>query len=520
MLSQGVSQQQSKQSSLPEFPRLRGLFRIGAPDRLPACAVVLALFLAHGVVLPARYGFLDDYTLLYGAKSDPSSVTDHILGGGRPLFALGYRLVFPLVDDIAGLRLIRALTLVLTCVVALVVVKLLRSVGTSPWTAASTGALLFVLPSTQVSVAWATMFIVPVAMLLGLCASVALQREVLISGRLRPRGLALPAVLLSLAVISYQPGAMAFWLGLAVLVFGQDAVRQDLSVLRRLWVANVAVFSVALVLGFVVLKLGVAYEGVSGARAGTVTDVAGKIGWFFTEALPRPLDPWSLTPRLEVVAAVTALLVVGLGVLRARSAALRVLTFVMAGALTVLSYVPNLLVAENWASTRTMVALMPMVALLTTFAARSVLRSVSLALPIMFVRLIEPALLGLAALAFTGHASQQLQAYFVEPQQAELAAAEQAVDRQPASGELVVLRSDWFDTVAPFPYYDEFGIPSSCQEDPAVGMTQLLYEEKTGGFRAVRFVERADATSRPQVSAVLDYADVLNGIVTTGPSFK
>lgn len=502
-----------------DLPRLRGLLRFGAGERLPAAALVLLVLLAHAVVLPARYGFLDDYALLYAAKTDPAGMTDHILGGGRPVFAATYLFLFGQVDEIAGLRYVRGLALLLTCLVALVLYRLLRSVATSPWTAAATAALLCVLPSTQVSIAWATMFIVPISMLFALSASAALQREVLTSGAVRPRALVLPALLMSLAVTSYQPGAMAFWLGLAIVVLGRAAVRDDLRLLRRLAVANLAVFTVGMTVGFVVLKVGIARLGVSGARAGTVTDVPGKLEWFLTEAMPRPFDPWSLTPRLEVVAGVAVLLLLGLVLLDARSPGRRALTVGLAACLVVLSYVPNLLVQENWASTRTMVALMPMVALLVTFAARAVLRTVLGLVRAGASQVVEPVLLGLVALAFAGHAAQLLQTYFVVPQEAELAAAEAAVQRQAASDEIVVVRSDWFDSIAPSEHYDEYGIPSSCQPGAALGLTQLLLEEETGQFEdGLRLVERTELPTGPQTAPVIDYADVLRGAESAAPT--
>lgn len=493
-----------------DLPRLRHLLRLPAADRWPAAALALVVVMAHVVVLPARYGFLDDYALLYAAKADPAGITDHILGGGRPVYAATYRLLFGHVDEIAGLRYVRGTTLVLTCLVALVLYRLLRSAGTSSWTAAATAALLSVLPSTQVSVAWATMFIVPISMLLALSASTALQREVLSAGAITLRGLALPALLISLAVTAYQPGAMSFWLGFAIAVLSRPALRVDLSVLRRLVVANLAVFTVGLVVGFVVLKIGIAYEGVSGARASTVTDVPAKVEWFFTVAILRPLDPWSLTPRLGVVVGVALLMLIGLALLEARSLGWRVLTLGMAGALIVLSYTPNLLVEENWASTRTMAALMPMVALLATFAVRAVLRTCLGLARVDALPVVEPVLLGVVALAFAGHAIQLLQTYFVTPQTAELAAAEAAVGRQLASEEIVVVRSDWFDSIAPGEYYDEYGIPSSCQAGAALGLTQLLFEEETGEFKdGLRLVERTELPTGPRATPVIDYADVL-----------
>lgn len=499
----------------PQLPPVKWLLGTGKSDRCPLAGLFALLVLAHGAVLPARYGFLDDYTLLYQSKVNPGSMTSHILGGGRPIFALTERVIFSQVDDIGELRLVRALALVLTCSVGIVLYRLLRSVGTASWTASGTSALLLVLPSTQVSVAWATMFIVPISMLFALSASAALHRALLASDTFRLRVLLLPCALMSLAVTSYQPGATSFWLGFAIVVLGGGVgMREDLYRLARIIGANLLVFAVGLVVGFVVLKVGVAAYGVQGVRAGTVTDVAGKVEWFATRALPRALDPWSLMPRAHVAAATLILLLLGLALLEARRPWQRIVPVALALSLIVLSYLPNLLVAENWASTRTMVGLMPMVALLVTFALRAALRGALREAGDMLSpeagRLAEPVLLVLTAATFAVHALQVVSVYFITPQTAELAAAERALATHGDVTNLTVVPSHWSDSVAPTEHYDEHGIPSSCQAGAALGLTQLLLREQTGSFApGVRVVDRTDLPAGPLTVPVMDYRAVL-----------
>jgi hypothetical protein len=502
----------SRVQDLDARPRRHRLVDLAAAHRGrgPAIALVLLLAGAHGVVVASRYGFLDDYALLYQSETGHEAMTSHILGGGRPVFALLYLLIFGPADTIAHLSVIRGLTLVLTCVVGLVLLRLLRAVGTSPWTAAATAGLLLVLPAAQVSVAWATMFIVPVSMIFALTASGLLLRDVLEHGRVRPPALILPVVLLSLAVTSYQPGAMSFWLGLAIVVLGGSQVRHDLPLLLRLWGASLVVCTASLVVGFVVLRVGVATQAVSGERAGTVTDVPGKVEWFLTVALPRALDPWSLTPRPLFALAVATVLVVGVLLLDAPTAWRRAVNVAMASSLVVLSYVPNLLVAENWASTRTMVALMPMVALLATFAGRELLRRLAMLVRTEGPGVLEPVLLGLLTLSFALHAAQVVRVWFVTPQQEEIAAAADFLAAHGDVDELVVVRSEWFDSISPTVHYDEYGVPSSCQPSAALGLTQLLLREQTGRFAGdVRLVERDALPLGPQPTPVLDYRLVL-----------
>ena len=81
------------------------------------------------------------------------------------------------------------------------------------------GLAVAVLPSAQITAAWSILWVAPLAGLLGMVAAVQAER-----GRL---AVALPALALSLLI--YQPGAMFYWVPLAIWLTG----RTDWSLDRR-----------------------------------------------------------------------------------------------------------------------------------------------------------------------------------------------------------------------------------------------------------------------------------------------
>lgn len=491
------------------LPSLRGMFALSRAELLPAAALLVAVIAVYWLVLPARYGFLDDYVLLYQMATDPARVSDHIVGGGRPVFALSYRMIFAGVEDIEGLRWVRAITLLGLCLLALLLFRLLRSGLVGPWSAAGIALLVVDLPCYQVAASWATMFIMPFAALAGLMASIAASRVVLASRVREPRAWLLPLGMLTIAMTAYQPAAMSFWIGFAVLVFGRADVLGQTRLTLRLAAAHAGLMLGGLIAGFVAFRVGVATQAVGGARAGTVSDLAGKADWFLEEPLLRAFDPWALVPRPGIAVATAVLLALGIAA-TTDGWGRRISAVLIAGLLLPAAYLPNLLIAENWASTRTLVALMPMVAVLVALGVLALLAR----LPIRSRSSggMTAVLVCAVAAAFALHARTSVQQWFVAPQETELAMAEAAVEGAlNAGGPIQVLPSLWFDSIAPSEHYDEFGIPSTCQPGPAQGLTQLLVRERTGAFTQVQVLLRAQTPPGPRPLNTIDFQAVLRG---------
>ena len=119
---------------------------------------------------------------------------------------------------------------------------------------------------------------------------------------------------------------------------------------------------------------------------------------------------------------------------------------------------PNLVVAENWATYRTLSSLSSVVILYTLCACHGYAHS----LRWPFAPGWAQAVMGSIALACVLSAMYHVQTYFVAPQVRELALMRAQLAREELSQArgIYVVCSTWRDTLAPLVRYDEFGFPS------------------------------------------------------------
>ena len=82
----------------------------GGQSRLSTLVAGLGVFVAFIPAINGQYGFSDDYTLLYLAKSQPSELASIMLDAGRVLTVPLYQLLFSSADVIDGLGLVRVIS--------------------------------------------------------------------------------------------------------------------------------------------------------------------------------------------------------------------------------------------------------------------------------------------------------------------------------------------------------------------------------------------------------------------------
>lgn len=482
-------------AAVPETLRapLGPLLRADAP-LLAALAGVIVL--AYVAVLARNYAFVDDWLLLQEGLTRSEQIFDHSIATGRPLSALIGAAVTAASPDVGDLRWLRLVGVLGIAGVGVVVALLLRSTGVRRPRALATAAVVCALPAYQVVAAWASLFVAPLAVLLALGAGL------LLPDRLGRRTLARAALALLLLVSSmtiYQPAAMCFWLvPLAVVL--ERRLRDRRQVLLAA-LSFGAVFTAAAVAGLVALKVGTAVEGVPGNRGVITVSLLGeKLHWFLLEAVPRSLTPFFVAPHPKRAVLTLGLMLVGLWVHLGRpkapwwGGAERFLRVSAAFLLLAVAYLPSLTTAENWASSRSMVALMPAAALIGGAAAHGFGLLVARALPHTPPRALATAgaaALALGAVAALALAGWKADTYFARPQSVELAAARGAVARLDADRPITVVPSHYSQTIAPGLSYDEYGLPSTAQEFVPVALTDVLLAELTGRLpRQVLLVPR------------------------------
>jgi hypothetical protein len=458
-------------------------------SRWALLTMVLTLVGLFLPVLVRTYGFTDDYSLLWmgsGGGPNPAfgkTIATAIAAGGRPVASLPAAALFSAAGTIENLQFIRGLSVLGILAVAVLLHWRLVKAGLRAGPAALISVLMCSLPSFQVYAFWATCFFAPYAALLGAGASI-LAASAASSTDRRKAALFLAAVALLLAaVLTYQPTAMFFWVLLAVALIGaREEPRRAARVVR----AHLAVAGVAFALAFLVLRVLTRLIGHdapgSVARSGFTHQPLIKALWFvfvpFRDALS--LTRLSGTTGSQWVAALVGILVVA-AILHWRvggpTGSRRYV--VLAAALIPLSYLPNLVVRENWASFRTEGSLGPLLALYACLGAAGIWSMVreSLAPRISGQALItlDRMLVGAATLLVAAGvfaASDSLRRLLVEPQVVELRQLRGEVAALPSH-----VRRVAFVMSAPRRALYEFGEPSSSRSWPLAASVNLILRE-------------------------------------------
>jgi hypothetical protein len=331
-----------------------------------ACLAILLLAAAWAAfepVLDRDYLFADDYPqFAHRLGMEPCAQM------GRPLLGIAFWLLPEESRSLAYYRGLRAFSIAgsLLFIGALYGTVLRRMLPRGAAVAAAVGCLA--LPTFQVCASWSTAYPLPWACLVSLAAG-AIVRAVLedeIRGFRRVLALAAALVLELAALATYQPCAMCYWLVLLPLVCDAEFVRSPAR--RRAAYSIAAGGFIALVVYFGLFKLS-AYTGLFTPlpRAALETDMLGKLSWFVGKPLVRCLAVWGLYDwrNIGVAAAVVISAVAAVGYFRrltadpgaAPSVGLRVWQATTVAGLVLLAYLPVLLVAEDWASYRSMIAL-------------------------------------------------------------------------------------------------------------------------------------------------------------------
>jgi hypothetical protein len=351
---------------MPRALSLRTYLSTAGASPVLIVLTVLTMFLPV-VIVP--YAYADDYPILRMAVSgEPDAffgknVLDAYAVGGRPFAGLLYTWLFSAAGTIENLRFVRLFALLTIVALALLLHWALVRAGIRRTPAALIAVLVCSLPTFQVQASWAVVSLSPLAAVLAGGASVLAVAAIDGPRQLATdRWMGATAMLLA-ALLIYQPAAMFFWVFLAVAVVG---ARDDSGRALRQTRAHLGMGGLALALAFLVTKLAVhSVGGGAGtdARSTLTHDVPGKARWFFEQPLYRSLDLFDLTPSRRLAAAVALVTAGGILVWLLQRSSRPVAYLGIAVILVPLSYLPNLVVTENAASFRSLVALSSLIAL-------------------------------------------------------------------------------------------------------------------------------------------------------------
>jgi hypothetical protein len=342
---------------------------------LATMLMIAAAWSAYAPVLDRDYLFADDYPQ-FARRLGMEPCTQM----GRPLLGVAFRLLPEKSTSLAYYRGLRAFSIAgsLLLLGTLYAAVLRRMLPPAAAFVAAVGGLS--LPAFQVCASWSTAYPLPWACLLGLASGIVVRTvfERQSDGFRRAFALAGALLLELIALAVYQPCAMCYWLVLLPLVCNADFVRCQAH--RRTTYRIAVCGFAALVVYFALFKLS-AYLGLFTPlpRAALETDLIGKLAWFVRKPIIRCLAVWGLYEwrNIGVAIATTVSIVAVVSYLRrltettggAASVRLRIWQAGAVVGLVLLAYLPVLLVAEDWASYRSMIALSTTVYVLITAAA-------------------------------------------------------------------------------------------------------------------------------------------------------
>lgn len=426
--------------------------------------LAVALLIGYSPVYLSTYGFSDDWFYLYASTTDAFSIFKWDILSGRPFYgAIRYFFAF-LIDDVQDLTWLRALSLLSLILLGGYLIRFLerRNIFDSAVQRLAFASLICLLPSFQVFVGWTVCFPYVLSVLL---AGISYSTLAANKGLIR---VLLSAICLTLSFAIYQPAAMSFlffaWLDLGMI---KDNYQRS-AVIKLMLMLGFGML-MALVLAKV-LPLVLFNEVL--ARTNITLAPLKKISWFIAEPLRNALCNFD-TGR-SVVSIIISCSVITVGVVKApdfkpRKAFLFLFFLLAAG-------IPNLLVSEDWAAYRTVIAL----SLITTSAFIA-------GLFVIFNKLKITTSASIVCLVIAVLSCMlNIQKGFSTPQQREYQLLSSAITESvPAeySGQLYYrIDSDNLPTIAKSKKYDEFGSLSLGMPWSFAGMADAIKKEHAMKF--------------------------------------
>jgi hypothetical protein len=420
-------------------------------------------FICYAPVLSPGYAFSDDFYHLAMFVRMPNSFHELMVCSclqGRPMLGVVLGLAMTQIHHIADFAYMRLFGIFAASAVAVCTYALMRANGWRKLPAASLSVACIAVPGFQVFAAWSvtSTFILP---MLGAFLAVNIAKDLGAMATMQSRFRFLLAALAQfLGICIYQPTAMFFWFFASVSLFNFEPWTKDKS--RRL-LNFLLVFGLASVAELVFFELAKRYLGTLGllpGRSHLTLDIIGKLRWFVTDPLMDALNLNRLNASPRVAVVVALLISVGLLLFFRGGMHARFSQFLLAGCFVGLCYLPNLAIAENFATYRTQVAMAALIffycGLAITGFAQTCFRNISAT--VYSASLVAFCLLNLLA------AHYHVQNFFVTPQILELnlLKAQLHGDFGPELQKKpqFLTREDSF---APFTRYDEFGLPSMAQ---------------------------------------------------------
>lgn len=474
--------------------------------------LLVALLLTYASVLLNTYAFMDDYSLLgaWVRVAERGWQRERELAGifasGRPVYGLLVDWIFPWMQTLGSLRWLRFFGVIGIALLAWMICRALHNAGWGRVPSILAALSVSTMPPFQVYASWAAVSLFPFAGVSAGFAFVAAQRVFVTHEQRRPYALILAALMFLYGALTlYQPAAMYFWVFVAISVLGPTLSFSTVCT-RMLWAGGIA--AVGMLLGFITYKLGLQWYGASTVvvpgRTALTLDIVGKLGWFLREPLTDGLNAMNLIPSRALSYGVVVFLGVGLFLYFRGTFAQRMAKLLVAGVLVPLSYLPNLVVLENWSSYRTQSALVSLIVLYAFYALWGYCQRLRQSLSsVIFV-----GVLGCFTCVSMVLAARNVTLGFVIPQQREWQYLREQLKRIDLTQveKLYVICARRSDFIAPILRYDEFGLSSTAARWVPESAVYFALSEVSPQFARipVEVVPAKNADTIPASAVVID----------------
>jgi hypothetical protein len=439
--------------------------------------ILLLLWLVYLPVVWLSYGANDDYFLLYHSRLHDLEPLKLWLGAGRPVTAILAHYAFQLIHTVSQLHFLRIITITgVTLLGILLYFIIYHHYRWDKKVSIILTLILCVIPSIQVTVAWAQYFAIPLGLICAASSALVMSKAVEseLSKRAKIARIAFSAILLVLALLIQQAAGMYYWVVVALEFL--DHSRSSRYTIKSV-VSYLAVWLVDILIAYIFIKIGnVAAPGYA-YRTALVHNIPEKIVWFFKEPLFRSLSILLTNKSLPLALCVAVIAGIGLWLhftkSQSQNKVLRMSVLLM---LVPLCYLPNLVIAENWPSYRTQFALASLVVIYFISGINNIIEQVFPNPDLM--NLFKTGFLGTLAVVGLFSANYHIVVDFSWPQSVEWSYLKSQILDNDLNKieEIDIIRAHWLDSLSTA-VLDEFGFPTTYPNSAPEPMLRLMLME-------------------------------------------